>query len=276
MKKLLPLLFLPITFTYGQNYGLNENFENETTSLQWSKLDLDGDGKTWHLEPAVAWTEALQFTGNVFISDSYNATTNQTLTPDNVLVSPPFIFEYPRIKNGSLLLGIAFRIAAADPVKFAETYAVYMLPANQTFTGNETPIYFETLTSGNISRSIFVEHFQWDTFGKEVKLYFRHYNSANQKALVIDDIMNYNFTMSANDVVLKNKTVIFPNPAKRFITIELKNETLQKVEVVDAVGRIYNVSYKNQKVDVQNLKAGIYFMKINTEKSSYINKFIKE
>ena len=183
----------------------------------------------------------MQFTGNVFISDSYDADTNQALTPDNVLVSPSFIFEYPHIKNGNLTLGIAFRVAAADPVKFAETYAVYMLPANQTFTGNETPLYFETLTSGNGSRWIFVEHFQWETFGKEVKLYFRHYNSANQKALVIDDILNYNYTMSANDLVLKNKTVIFPNPARRFITVDLKNETLQKVEVVDTIGRIYNI-----------------------------------
>ncbi len=276
MKKLLPFLFLPIALTYGQDYGLNENFENETTSLQWSKLDLDGDGKTWHLESAASWTEALQFTGNVFISDSYDADTNQALTPDNVLVSPSFIFESPHVKNGNLSLGIAFRVAAADPVKFAETYAVYMLPANQTFTGNETPLYFETLTSGNSSSRIFVEHFQWETFGKEVKLYFRHYNSANQKALVIDDILNYNYTMSANDLVLKNKTVIFPNPAKRFITVELKNETLQKVEVVDTIGRIYDLPYKDHKVDVQSLKAGIYFMKINTEKSSYINKFIKE
>ncbi|SDE74189.1 Por secretion system C-terminal sorting domain-containing protein [Epilithonimonas hungarica] len=260
----------------AQNYGLNENFENESSSPSWSTLDLDGDDKTWKLQSPQDWTTALGFSGYVYVSDSYDSTANQPLNPDNVLVSPTFIYEYPRIKNGNALLGISFKISASDPVRYSETYALYLLPATQTFTGNETPVFFETLDSGTTSKNILVEKWDWDTFGQEVRLYFRHYNSPNQKALVIDDIINYNFTMSTNDVVLKNKTVIFPNPTKRFIQIDLKTETVQNVEVIDISGRKHQVKFKNNKVDLEGLKSGVYFIKINTKLASYINKFIKE
>jgi len=276
MRKILPICILFCATISAQNYGLNENFENESTSPRWSTLDLDGDGKTWNLKSPQDWTTGLGFSGNVYVSDSYDNVANQALNPDDVLVSPPFIYESPRIRNTNALLGISFKVSASDPFKFSETYALYFLPATQTFTGNETPIFFETLTSGMSSKTVFVDNWNWNNFGQEVKLYFRHYNSQNQHALVIDDIVNYNFTMSANDVVYKNKTVIFPNPAKHFIKIDLKDETVQNVEVIDAAGRKQGIKYKNNEVDVQGLKSGVYFMKINTKNSSYINKFIKE
>ncbi|WP_089870418.1 T9SS type A sorting domain-containing protein [Epilithonimonas hungarica] len=276
MRRILHLCILSIGIMSAQNYGLNENFENESSSPSWSTLDLDGDDKTWKLQSPQDWTTALGFSGYVYVSDSYDSTANQPLNPDNVLVSPTFIYEYPRIKNGNALLGISFKISASDPVRYSETYALYLLPATQTFTGNETPVFFETLDSGTTSKNILVEKWDWDTFGQEVRLYFRHYNSPNQKALVIDDIINYNFTMSTNDVVLKNKTVIFPNPTKRFIQIDLKTETVQNVEVIDISGRKHQVKFKNNKVDLEGLKSGVYFIKINTKLASYINKFIKE
>jgi len=276
MRKFLPLFLLSFALGHGQDYGLNENFENESTSPRWTTLDLDGDGKTWHLQAAQDWTTALGFTGYVYVSDSYDTAANLQLNPNNVLVSPTFIYELPRIKAGNNTIGISFRISAADAVKFSESYAVYLLPANQTFTGNETPLFFETLTTGSTSRYIFVDHFNWEIMGKEMKLYFRHFNSPNQRALVIDDISNFNTTMSVTDVTQKNKTVISPNPAKRFVKISLKDETIRKIEIIDISGRAQDVLFKNGEVDVQRLKAGIYFIRIDTDRSSYINKFIKE
>lgn len=276
MKKLLPLCILLFGMASAQNYGLNENFETEINSPRWSTLDLDGDGKTWKLTPSQNWTMDLGFSGYVYVSDSRDRVTNQSLNPNNVLVSPPFIYESPRIKNTSALLGISFRISASDPVKFAETYALYLLPATEIFTGNETPVYFETLSSGTASKSVLVENWNWSYIGSEMKLYLRHYNSQNQNALVVDDIVNYNFTMSVNDVVYKNKTVIFPNPAKRFIKIDLKNETVKNVEVIDGSGRKCEIKLNHLEVDIAGLKSGVYYMKINTNNAAYINKFIKE
>jgi len=276
MRKLLPIFLLSFALGHGQDYGLNENFENESASPRWTTLDMDGDGKTWRLQTAQDWTTELGFNGYVYISDSYDTAANLPLNPNNVLVSPTFIYELPRIKSGNNTIGISFRISAADAVKFSESYAVYLLPANQTFTGNETPLFFETLTTGSTSRYIFVDHFNWEIMGKQMKLYFRHFNSPNQKALVIDDISNFNTTMSVADVAQKNKTVISPNPAKHFVKINLKDETIRKIEIIDISGRAQDVLLKNGEVDVQKLNAGIYFIRIDTDRSSYVNKFIKE
>lgn len=277
MRKLLPFFLLSITLCHAQDYGLNEYFENESVSPRWTTLDLDGDGKTWRLQEAQDWTTVLGFSGYVYISDSFDTAANLPLNPNNVLVSPTFIYELPRIKNGgNNSIGISFRIAAADAIKFSESYAVYLLPVNQTFSANETPIYFETLTSGSTSRNIFVDRLDWEIMGKEMKLYFRHFNSPNQKALVIDDIRNFNTTMSVNDVAQKNKTVISPNPAKHFIKVNLKDETVRKLEIIDISGRAQDVALTNGELDVRKLNAGIYFIRIDTDKSSYVNKFIKE
>ncbi len=277
MKKFLPVFLLSFVLGHAQNYGLSENFENESASPRWTTLDLDGDGKTWRLQEAQDWTTALGFSGYVYISDSFDAAANLPLNPNNVLVSPTFIYESPRIKNGGInTIGIAFRIAAADAIKFSESYAVYLLQADQTFSANETPIYFETLTSGSTSRNIFVDRFDWEIMGKEMKLYFRHFNSPNQKSLVIDDVSNFNTTMSVDDVAQKNKIVISPNPAKHFIKVNLKDETMRKLEIIDITGRAQDVTITNGEVDVRKLNAGIYFIRIDTDKSSYVNKFIKE
>lgn len=277
MTKLLPIFLLSFALGHSQDYGLNENFENESASPRWTTLDLDGDGRSWRLQEAQDWTTALGFSGYVYISDSFDTAANLPLNPNNVLVSPTFIYELPRIKNGGVnSIGIAFRVAAADPVKFSESYAVYLLPANQTFSGNETPIYFETLTSGSTSRNIYVDRYDWEIMGKEMKLYFRHFNSPNQKGLVIDDISNFNTTMSVNDVAQKNKTVISPNPAKDFIKINIKDETMRKLEIIDISGRAQDVLLTNGEIDVRKLNAGIYFIRIDTDRSSYVNKLIKE
>lgn len=273
MKKiLLPLLFT-FSFLPAQNFGLNEYFETEINDHRWSTFDLDGDGKSWNLTPSASWTTNLGFEGYVYVSESYDHANNQALNPDNVLVSPTFIYEYPHVKNANYLIGISYQISASNPSKYAETYAVYLLPATQTFTGNETPIYYETLTTGTISKNVFVEN--WNFSGLQVKLYFRHFQSQNQNALVIDNISNYNYTMSVDNTVHKNENVIFPNPAKDKITIKLK-ENIEGIEVIDLNGRKFDLKESNKVVDVQLLQSGVYFIKINTKNSSYINKFIKK
>lgn len=276
MKHFLLLSLFLYTISPAQNYGLQENFESELADQRWSTLDLDGDGKTWNLTPANTRTTSLGFSGYTYVSNSYDQVTDEGLNPDNVLVSPGFLYEYPHIKNVNYILGISFRISASDPSKFAETYALYMLPANQTFTGNETPLYFETLTSGTASKVVLVDNYNPNIFGTEVKLYFRHYNSENQSALLIDDITNYNFTAGTTDLITKNKLVIYPNPATTELKINLKNETVQSVEVMDITGKKFAAKEKNNTVNVKTLAPGIYFIKIKTNKNSYINRFIKE
>ena len=72
---------------------------------------------------------------------------------------------------------------------------------------------------------------------------------------------------------------IFPNPTKENLTILLKNDAIS-IQVIDVTGKIRyaenNISTGNKVVNLSALKAGIYFLKINTENGSSVQRFIKQ
>lgn len=65
--------------------------------------------------------------------------------------------------------------------------------------------------------------------------------------------------------------VVFPNPAKNSVQINLQNtsETIDSILVADVLGktirRINNVSSNQNSIDVSNLSQGVYFITITTE-----------
>jgi len=61
---------------------------------------------------------------------------------------------------------------------------------------------------------------------------------------------------------------IFPNPNKGEFTIELGNIPAEKIEIVDAQGRIVFVSEftsKQQKINVSKLNAGFYYVQVKSK-----------
>jgi len=80
---------------------------------------------------------------------------------------------------------------------------------------------------------------------------------------------NSNFTF--------NNILIYPNPAKDNLTIEIyKNAT---VEIVNLQGQIVKnitlTNYKND-IDIKKLIDGVYLIKITTDKEIIVKKFIKQ
>ena len=78
-----------------------------------------------------------------------------------------------------------------------------------------------------------------------------------------------------------NLTVsIYPNPAANFVTIDFKNADAKTVEVFNEIGsKVYsmNVTDKNSahKIDVSNLPAGVYYIKVATATTPIIKKMVK-
>ncbi|MEN8187503.1 MAG: LamG-like jellyroll fold domain-containing protein [Bacteroidota bacterium] len=82
----------------------------------------------------------------------------------------------------------------------------------------------------------------------------------------------------------KNNTTtfsIFPNPsvAKEFVIQANSNETIQKVEMFDILGKaVKTIDFSNNisstNIDVQNLHTGIYFVKTSTDKGIGTRKII--
>ena len=85
------------------------------------------------------------------------------------------------------------------------------------------------------------------------------------------------------DMVIENeetKCDIYPNPANDRLYIETESE-IEDVVVYDVYGRVQNLSKSETQnlrnsIDVSNLKAGIYFVKINTEKGNIVKRIIKQ
>lgn len=75
-----------------------------------------------------------------------------------------------------------------------------------------------------------------------------------------------------------NLTAIYPNPANNKLTINSNQATINKLEVVDILGKklitIDNLNGLNTyELDITSLKSGVYFMKLNDSKT---RKFVKK
>lgn len=77
-----------------------------------------------------------------------------------------------------------------------------------------------------------------------------------------------------------NTFLVYPNPAKgntlQFST--KNNQTIDNVTIVDVNGRNILTSSKimNNQIDIQNIKSGVYFVKIQSENKTSVHKLIRQ
>ncbi|MBL0012919.1 MAG: T9SS type A sorting domain-containing protein [Flavobacterium sp.] len=82
--------------------------------------------------------------------------------------------------------------------------------------------------------------------------------------------------MSNAGFALDDSITVFPNPTASRITINC-NTNIKSLELFDTQGRILQTVLGNQNnLDISSKPKGIYFLKINTEKGSKVEKIIKE
>ncbi len=96
-------------------------------------------------------------------------------------------------------------------------------------------------------------------------------------AAYIDNIKINNVELAVQSVQSK-KLVTYPNPVKDVLKIELsQGEKIKVVEVYNAVGQKVAQFSDQKEVSINNLKAGLYLVKVVTDKDSvYTTKIIKE
>ena len=113
---------------------------------------------------------------------------------------------------------------------------------------------------------------------EEEPKYTAHQNQTEEET-TISPIINY--TLQADEKTLLDKITVVPNPTTgelRIVSGELK---IDKIEVLDIVGKIVSshhliTSSSNQKIDISNLNSGIYFIKIITEQGEIVKKVMKQ
>lgn len=116
----------------------------------------------------------------------------------------------------------------------------------------------------------------------EPSFIFHYYiqNNGNTKTLVITTPIFQQMHFEATNLTVEDNKLpnysIAPNPVKDFLTVE-NTSGINTVSVFDISGKlVYQMKYdhaKTQKIDLQSLKTGTYFIKVNNEK---MFKIVKE
>jgi len=251
---------------YAQGIGgivFKETFELDSpTMANWSTADLDGDSNNWTNIAVTPDLEAIGFHGRVQVSSS------ASLSPDNLLISP--VFDFP--PTGNLDLSYTIGSPSGTPVH----YAIYILPKGTVFTGNETPVFEETLTPEETiatPRNMDISSFEGQ---QGVQIYFRHYNST-QFQLVLDDVLvtsdsvNKMKASDANNTSVK----IYPNPVANYLNIK-SDSAVKSVKVIDNFGNNRNALFQDGKIDLTNFQPGNYTINIETENGMISKKIIKK
>lgn len=88
-------------------------------------------------------------------------------------------------------------------------------------------------------------------------------------------IININST-DINSINKDNDLLLFPNPATNSIDINTV-VNYNSISILDITGReIKHLSSRQTKIDINNLKSGIYFLKLTGEENTLTKKFVKE
>ena len=75
---------------------------------------------------------------------------------------------------------------------------------------------------------------------------------------------------------IKKSTInIYPNPVKSILNIKT-DDKFKNIELYDEIGRKLKTLPLNYSQNIESLNKGIYYLKIQTEKSSSVEKIIKE
>lgn len=79
--------------------------------------------------------------------------------------------------------------------------------------------------------------------------------------------------LSTDENSSKNKVKIYPNPSKDYLNIDSKN--IEWTKIYDASGKLLKTAYKQNKIDVSDLKIGHYLIEISENGNIIQQKFIK-
>lgn len=247
----------------AQTTIFEENFDTPEKQALWTIGDLDGDKDTWQFVEA-AEAEAPSFTGSFAWSFSWFF---QVFTPDNTLTSP--IFTIPEGNKTEL----TFKVSAADNEEgyFEEHYAVYVIPANTTFVGTETPVYEETLDGGyfDVAKTVNVDIS--DYAGQDVQLVFRHYDCSDVLYIGLDDVKVVQEKLAVSDVNQSTITVFQDNGFVKIAGIK----EVKRVKIFDVTGK-QMLEVQKSEANISTLPKGVYIVNFYTEDSVISRKIIKK
>lgn len=235
------------------------SFETAEETSNWIFRDADGDG--------YGWTKStISCNGDSAMSSASYINNIGALTPDNWMI-------LPRFKVTSADASLTWMIGARDANYYEEHYSVLVSTTDTAmssftrtlYTGdNESPNYhMKTVSLGELE-------------GRTIYIAFRHHDCRDIYWMEIDDIGLDGVTYS-DPVSIENASniemSIYPNPASDYVMVNA--EGVREINVLDLNGRVLSTTTQS-KVDLSNLSAGVYFVRVITDNGTATEKIVKE
>jgi hypothetical protein len=105
-------------------------------------------------------------------------------------------------------------------------------------------------------------------------------NSISELSMQSNTLFSYTLknqvTLSVGENSFLNIAIV-PNPANESISITGLNNTVESIEIVNIAGAIIRTfnTPKSTTLDISSLDAGIYFLRITSERATVVEKFLK-
>lgn len=148
--------------------------------------------------------------------------------------------------------------------------------ANEMYlTTEDEGLYYYTNTNSTPS-PIFVNSYP---FKKPQQVFFNPYNTNEVWVTSFGNGLKVGYTnntaINHNQTQIDNNTfMLFPNPSKDVVNIILNNQKIKNVKVYDTSGKLL-LEHTDSKFSITNLPFGIYFVVLQTENKTIINKLLK-
>ncbi|MEI6346421.1 MAG: M1 family aminopeptidase [Bacteroidota bacterium] len=290
---------------YNNSYVISNNAPNWTVDYTVNQTQTNAPFFKMPIDVEITFTD-LSDTVVRFMNDQNNQTFTFVFNKEpKTIVFDPFTKILPKIETATpKCTGLKTFTAVSDTIEDGSALGNYgnnsvclwnITPSNNPssinlhfinfdteenndtlviFDNNINPIQRLAVVSGRITPSDVI----CNTSKIKMKFVTNKYITRQGWTISYTGITNVN---NYGDI---NLFALYPNPAKNSVTLDLKLERKDNVEInfVNLLGQIvYTESFNyvddiHTNIDVSNLRSGVYFINVNTSKGTLQKKFVKD
>ena len=230
--------------------------------MRWTTIDADADGYCWEMRQN--WGNSQ----NPFsvTSASFDDLTQTSLMPENYLVTP-YKLDCEQI---------TFIAQAQDANHPAEHFGVAVSTTGNTNADDFTIVWEADMTAKTAGNWHLYNVDLRDYQGQDIYVAIVHFNCTNQFMLNIDDVTLYRTYNGLAESAVSSFDV-YPNPASEKIMVE-SEFSVNRYDIYNVAGAMIlskPIDEKSFEINVSELPAGTYFIKIASEGMVQTKIFVK-
>jgi endonuclease I/chitodextrinase len=257
---------LNITTPAAPTYAFYEDFNNCST-MKFTAYD-EASNKDW----ACLTTHGESNSG----AAQMNGYQEDVPSKDWLITTNPINFD--NYSNEQLSLYTAYTYGTMPIVLvYSSDYDGSSNPS--TFTWTAVPnIVFDTPTGSSTERTQIISNVDISSITGTVYFAFKYYSNGSPTRWTIDNFIISADTASLNELSQSSITV-FPNPVKnQEVRLQINDDiNITKLKLFSVLGAEIPVKINaDNKIVLNHIKKGIYFIKIDTDKGSLVKKIVVE